>query len=113
MKDSRKTNNPAYFLKPIAHEERERTQLFSFQQSSAPGGQSPPLRGCGAFQLSLTTIPSPSHPRCLFLSAQPPRLPRGVLLSQMSLSTEEMYPPDEEKELAGAEEQACAQGSSR
>lgn len=45
MRDSHKTNNPGYFLKLIAHEQGERTQLFSFQQFSGPGGQTLPLRG--------------------------------------------------------------------
>lgn len=40
MKDTHKTNNPGYFLKLIAHKEGERTQLFGFQESSAPVGQS-------------------------------------------------------------------------
>lgn len=31
MRDSHKTNNPGYFFKLIAHEQGERTQLFSFQ----------------------------------------------------------------------------------
>lgn len=45
MRDSHKTNNHDYFLKLIAHKQGERAQLFSFQQFSAPGGRTLPLRG--------------------------------------------------------------------
>lgn len=81
MRDSHKTNNPGNFLKLIAHEQGERTQLFSFQQFSAPGGQTLPLRGRADFQLSLTTLASPSKLCCLFfVPAQLPCLLRAPLV---------------------------------
>lgn len=115
MRDSHKINNPGYFLKLIAHEQGERTQLFRFQQFSAPGGQTLPLRGSADFQLSLTTVPYPSNPCCLFfVSAQPPCLLRAPLVclpDKLKHQRNEIHPPGEEKGLAGAEDHI--QGSGR
>lgn len=113
MRDSHKTNNPGYFLKLIAHDLGERTQLFSFQQFSAPGGQTLPLRGSAAFLLSLSTVPSPSNSWCLFfVSAQPPCLLRAP--DKLKEQRIEIHPPGEEKGLAGARRQEDhIQGSGR
>ena len=110
MKDAHKTNNPGYFLKPIAHEEGEKTQLFSSQQSSAPGGQSLPLRGSGAFQLSLITVPSPSF--CLCTGSPSPES-TAALPDELEHQRNEVHPQGKEQGLTRAEEQPHTPGSSR
>lgn len=81
MKDTHKTNNPGYFLKLIAQKDGERTQLFQLPAVLSPGRSELSSQGVEEPFSSLTTIPS-SHPLPLFVSAQPPHLPRTTLLCQ-------------------------------
>lgn len=90
MKDTHKTNNPGYFLKLIAHKEGERTQLFGFQESSAPVGQNP-LQGIWSLSaLSDQPSPPPHTPIASFSLCTAPHLLRAQLLCQTSSSTKAM-----------------------